>query len=114
MIGMSRCRLKPVTWASTSNCSSTSVRAFTTTSFAFVRALGAIEAFLKSSECERCHDRNLRVPNARKALQPIGNSITHSAKSGWWTCPKDSRKRLFSEFIVELNFALSIALGLMP
>jgi hypothetical protein len=35
-------RLKPVTWASTSNCSSTSVSALTTVSFARVRVLGAV------------------------------------------------------------------------
>ncbi len=35
-------RLNPVTWASTWNCSSTSVRAATTMSLARVRALGAL------------------------------------------------------------------------
>ncbi len=35
-------RLKPVTWASTSNCSRTAVSALTTTSLAWVRVLGAV------------------------------------------------------------------------
>ena len=44
----------------------------------------------------------------------MGNSIAHSANSGGGRCPKDSRKRLFSEATVALNFELRTAFAGIP